>query len=76
MYKRQCAGGAVYSPAMTDFIFMVKNSSYMFVTGPDVVKAVTNEVVTAENLAEQRRIPANQVLLMRHMTTISLCLNK
>ncbi|MFS4438500.1 acyl-CoA carboxylase subunit beta [Paracoccaceae bacterium GXU_MW_L88] len=45
-----CAGGAVYSPAMTDFIFMVKNSSYMFVTGPDVVKTVTNEVVTAEEL--------------------------
>ncbi len=41
-----CAGGAVYSPAMTDFIFMVKDSSYMFVTGPDVVKTVTNEVVT------------------------------
>src|SRR5205085_11913603 len=39
-----CAGGAVYSPAMTDFIFMVKDSSYMFVTGPDVVKTVTNEV--------------------------------
>ena len=45
-----CAGGAVYSPAMTDFIFMVKNTSYMFVTGPDVVKTVTNEVVTAEEL--------------------------
>ncbi|MEZ7813819.1 MAG: propionyl-CoA carboxylase beta chain [Paracoccaceae bacterium] len=45
-----CAGGAVYSPAMTDFIFMVKDSSYMFVTGPDVVKTVTNEVVTAEDL--------------------------
>ncbi len=45
-----CAGGAVYSPAMTDFIFMVKESSYMFVTGPDVVKTVTNEVVTAEEL--------------------------
>ena len=45
-----CAGGAVYSPAMTDFIFMVKDSSYMFVTGPDVVKTVTNEVVTAEQL--------------------------
>ncbi|MFY8146979.1 MAG: carboxyl transferase domain-containing protein, partial [Rhodobacter sp.] len=40
-----CAGGAVYSPAMTDFIFMVRDSSYMFVTGPDVVKTVTNEVV-------------------------------
>lgn len=45
-----CAGGAVYSPAMTDFIYMVKDSSYMFVTGPDVVKTVTNEIVTAEEL--------------------------
>ncbi len=45
-----CAGGAVYSPAMTDFIFMVKDTSYMFVTGPDVVKTVTNEIVTAEQL--------------------------
>ncbi|MEE9387931.1 MAG: acyl-CoA carboxylase subunit beta [Paracoccaceae bacterium] len=45
-----CAGGAVYSPAMTDFIFMVKDTSYMFVTGPDVVKTVTNEIVTAEEL--------------------------
>ena len=45
-----CAGGAVYSPAITDFIFMVKNTSYMFVTGPDVVKTVTNEVVTQEEL--------------------------
>lgn len=45
-----CAGGAVYSPAMTDFIFMVRDSSYMFVTGPDVVKTVTNEQVTAEEL--------------------------
>ncbi|MGI9330493.1 MAG: acyl-CoA carboxylase subunit beta [Gammaproteobacteria bacterium] len=45
-----CAGGAVYSPAMTDFIFMVQDSSYMFVTGPDVVKTVTHEVVTAEEL--------------------------
>ncbi|WP_225767425.1 acyl-CoA carboxylase subunit beta [Inquilinus sp. Marseille-Q2685] len=45
-----CAGGAVYSPAMTDFIFMVKDSSYMFVTGPDVVKTVTHEVVSAEDL--------------------------
>ncbi len=45
-----CAGGAVYSPAMTDFIFMVKDSSYMFVTGPDVVKTVTHESVTAEQL--------------------------
>ncbi len=45
-----CAGGAVYSPAITDFIFMVKDTSYMFVTGPDVVKTVTNEIVTAEEL--------------------------
>ncbi len=49
-----CAGGAVYSPAMTDFIFMVRDSSYMFVTGPDVVKTVTNEVVTAEDLGGAR----------------------
>ena len=45
-----CAGGAVYSPALTDFIFMVKNTSYMFVTGPDVVKAVTHEDVSFEDL--------------------------
>jgi propionyl-CoA carboxylase beta chain len=45
-----CAGGAVYSPAMTDFIFMVRDSSYMFVTGPEVVKTVTHEEVTAEDL--------------------------
>ena len=45
-----CAGGAVYSPAHTDFIFMVKDTSYMFVAGPDVVKAVTNEEITQEEL--------------------------
>ncbi len=45
-----CAGGAVYSPAMTDFIFMVKDSSYMFVTGPEVVKTATQETVTLEEL--------------------------
>ena len=45
-----CAGGAVYSPALTDFIFMVRNSSYMFITGPDVVKTVTHEEVTFEEL--------------------------
>lgn len=45
-----CAGGAVYSPALTDFIFMVRNSAYMFVTGPDVVKAVTHETVSFEDL--------------------------
>ena len=50
MIMGPCAGGAVYSPAMTDFIFMIKNSSYMFVTGPEVVKTVTHEEVTAEDL--------------------------
>jgi propionyl-CoA carboxylase beta subunit len=50
MIMGPCAGGAVYSPAMTDFIFMVKDSSYMFVTGPDVVKTVTHEAVTHEEL--------------------------
>ncbi len=45
-----CAGGAVYSPAITDFIFMVENTSYMFVTGPDVIKTVTHEEVTKEEL--------------------------
>src|SRR5678816_2884559 len=45
-----CAGGAVYSPAITDFVFMVKNTSYMFVTGPEVIKAVTHENVTKEDL--------------------------
>jgi propionyl-CoA carboxylase beta chain len=45
-----CAGGAVYSPAITDFVFMVKNTSYMFVTGPNVVKTVTHEDVTSEEL--------------------------
>jgi propionyl-CoA carboxylase beta chain len=50
MIMGPCAGGDVYSPAMTDFIFMVRDTSYMFVTGPDVVKTVTNETVTAEEL--------------------------
>jgi len=50
MIMGPCAGGAVYSPALTDFIFMVQDSSYMFITGPDVVKTVTNEVVTKEEL--------------------------
>ncbi|GFR30244.1 propionyl-CoA carboxylase beta chain, mitochondrial [Trichonephila clavata] len=45
-----CAGGAVYSPALTDFVFMVKDTSYLFITGPEVVKAVTNEDVTQEEL--------------------------
>ncbi|MBI4293408.1 MAG: acyl-CoA carboxylase subunit beta, partial [Betaproteobacteria bacterium] len=50
MIMGPCAGGAVYSPAMTDFIFMVKDTSYMFVTGPEVVKTVTHEEVSAEEL--------------------------
>ena len=45
-----CAGGAVYSPAITDFVYMVRGSSYMFVTGPNVVKTVTHEDVTMEKL--------------------------
>src|SRR6185312_7785286 len=45
-----CAGGAVYSPALTDFVFMVKGTSHMFITGPDVVKTVTGEDVTQEEL--------------------------
>ena len=45
-----CAGGAVYSPALTDFVFMVEDTSYMFVTGPNVVKTVTHEEVTSEDL--------------------------
>ncbi|MFN3816595.1 acyl-CoA carboxylase subunit beta [Brevundimonas sp.] len=49
-----CAGGDVYSPAITDFIFMVKDTSYMYVTGPDVVKTVTNEVVSHEDLGGAR----------------------
>ena len=49
-----CAGGAVYSPAITDFIFMVEDSSYMFVTGPEVVKTVTHEEVSAEDLGGAR----------------------
>lgn len=58
-----CAGGAVYSPALTDFIFMVKNTSYMFVTGPDVVKSVTHEDVTFEELGGA----------MTHATTSGVC---
>ena len=58
-----CAGGAVYSPAMTDFIYMVKDTSYMFVTGPDVVKTVTNEIVTARGAG--RRLHPHQDFLGR-----------
>ena len=55
-----CAGGAVYSPAMTDFIFMVRDKSYMFVTGPDVVRTVTNEVVTAGGARGRANTPSTR----------------
>lgn len=60
-----CAGGAVYSPALTDFIFMVKNTSHMFITGPDVVKAVTGEDVTFEELGGA--MTHNEVSGVAHM---------
>ena len=50
MIMGPCAGGAVYSPAITDFTFMVKDTSYLFITGPDVVKAVTGEEISQEDL--------------------------
>jgi len=56
-----CAGGAVYSPAITDFIFMVRGSSYMFVTGPDVVKTVTHEGWISSRWAARRRTPRPRV---------------
>ena len=62
-----CAGGAVYSPAITDFILMVEGTSYMFITGPDVIKAVTHEEVTKEDLGgatthaqQERRLPSHR----------------
>jgi acetyl-CoA carboxylase carboxyltransferase component len=64
-----CAGGAVYSPALTDFIFMVKQSSYMFITGPDVVKTVTGEEVTFEELGGA--MTHNAVSGVAHMATES-----
>ena len=60
MIMGPCAGGAVYSPAITDFIFMVRDTSYMFVTGPDVVKTVTHEEVTHEELGVPVPIPVLQ----------------
>jgi methylmalonyl-CoA decarboxylase subunit alpha len=56
-----CAGGAVYSPALTDFTIMTKNTSYMFVTGPKVVKTVTGEDVTKRNSAVHLYMVQNQV---------------
>jgi acetyl-CoA carboxylase carboxyltransferase component len=64
-----CAGGAVYSPALTDYIFMVKNTSHMFITGPDVVKAVTGEDVTFEELGGA--MTHNQVSGVAHMAADS-----
>ncbi len=63
-----CAGGAVYSPAMTDFIFMVRDSSYMFVTGPEVVKTVTHETVTAEELGGAVPVPGSPIWRSRTMS--------
>ncbi|MFT5197291.1 MAG: acetyl-CoA carboxylase carboxyltransferase component [Cellvibrionaceae bacterium] len=64
-----CAGGAVYSPALTDFIFMVKKTSHMFITGPDVVKAVTGEEVTFEELGGA--MTHNQISGVAHMAAES-----
>ena len=69
-----CAGGAVYSPAMTDFVFMVKNTSFMFITGPDVIRTVTGEETTQEDLgAPWRTIPraAMPILPVKTMPTPS-----
>src|SRR5437016_8793522 len=57
-----CAGGAVYSPAMTDFIFMVRETSHMFITGPDVVKTVTGEEVSLEELRSEEHTSELQSL--------------
>ena len=62
-----CAGGAVYSPAMTDFIFMVKNTSFMFVTGPDVVKTVTQENVSQEELGGAKTHTCHILQKNRHL---------
>src|SRR5438270_6398405 len=66
-----CAGGDVYSPAMTDFIFMVRDTSYMFVTGPDVVRTVTNETVTAEELGGASVHTTKSSIADHAMTTTS-----
>ena len=64
-----CAGGAVYSPALTDFIFMVKDSSYMFITGPEVVKSVTQEEVTMQELCGTSVHPDNRQCQPHRRTT-------
>ena len=69
------AGGAVYSPAMTDWVFMVKNTSYMFITGPDVIKSVTGEEITFEELGgamthnEKSGVPILPVRMMKMPST-------
>ena len=70
-----CAGGAVYSPAMTDFIFMVEGSSYMFVTGPSVVKTVTNEEVTPEELGGARTHATKSGVAHRTASNDAQCLD-
>lgn len=62
-----CAGGAVYSPALTDWTFMVKDTSYLFITGPDVVKTVTGESVTQEELGEDDKMGMLACLLTSHI---------
>jgi propionyl-CoA carboxylase beta chain len=71
-----CAGGAVYSPALTDFVFMVKNSSYMFVTGPDVVKTVTHEEVTSEELGGATAHSAKSGVAHFAVDNDAICLRK
>lgn len=70
-----CAGGAVYSPALTDFIFMVENTSYMFVTGPNVVKTVTHEEVTSEELGGASTHSTKSGVSHFSSTNDAVCLN-
>jgi propionyl-CoA carboxylase beta chain len=69
-----CAGGAVYSPAITDFIFMVENTSYMFITGPDVIKTVTHEEVTKEDLGGAKSHSARSGVAHRSFPDEGTCL--
>src|SRR5207237_8358872 len=69
-----CAGGAVYSPAMTDFIFMVDQTSYMFITGPDVIKTVTHEEVTKEELGGAHTHAARSGVAHRAFVDEQTCL--
>jgi propionyl-CoA carboxylase beta chain len=69
-----CAGGAVYSPAMTDFIFMVESTSYMFITGPDVIRAVTHEEVTKEELGGAHAHAARSGVAHRAFSDEPACL--